>query len=169
MRICISLLLLVACAACSLLSEKMYEGPERSRSELGSLSSIADYPKDQLNLQIIKIDGKDVLGPKTAEFLMSPGTHTVTVRVLKDFKPGFGIGAVSTWKETTGDIKLEVSQGHTYIPNYQLSGDTIRMFFTDAGLNFPQECLPLYRRANEGSNPGFAVYRTPKKCGRTGQ
>jgi hypothetical protein len=140
----------------------MYEGPERSRSELGSLSSIADYPKDRLTLQITKIDGKDVLGPKTAEFLMSPGTYTVTVHVLKDF-------AVSRWEEATGDIKVEVLQGHTYIPNYQLSGNTIRMFFTDAGLDFPQECLPLYRRVNEGSNPGFAVYKTQKKCERTDQ
>jgi hypothetical protein len=115
---------------------------------------------------VTKIDGKDVVGGRTAEFLMAPGTYTVTVDVRKD--QTYNAGKVR-WKEATADVKLEVLQGHTYIPHYELLGDRIRMFFTDMGLNFPQECLPLYRFVNAGGNPGSALYQTQRKCERTDQ
>src|SRR4051812_28200734 len=91
-RVYLSLLLLALCAGCALTSEKLYEGPERSRAELGSLSSVGLYPMDSVALTVIKINGKDVVGGRTAEFLMSPGAYTVTVNLRKDFRPGFGLG-----------------------------------------------------------------------------
>lgn len=147
---------------CSLQNIKVYQGPDRPQSEQIVLSSVGLYLERRLSLTVLEIDGKDVSTGKAASYLLLPGSHEIKIHALKDFVPGFPI---STIKRASIMSRLEARAGHTYIPNAVVDGDRISVIFEDKGLDFPRECLPLYREANNPGGSGLlGLYATDKKC-----
>jgi hypothetical protein len=147
---------------CSLQNIKIYEGPDRPPSEQITLSSVGLYPERRLSLRVLEIDGKEVSTGKAASYLLLPGSYQVKIDALKDFEPGI---AVITFKKALVLSRLEARAGHTYIANAVIDGDRISVFFEDKGLDFPLECLPLYRQVNSPNRSvGLGLYSTDKKC-----
>jgi hypothetical protein len=118
----------------------MYEGDEKSSGQQAVLSSLGLYKDRHLSLTVTSINGISVNQTRTSEFLLLPGSYSVRVQALQDFRPSL---FASTWNAAIMDVQLKAEAGHTYIPQAEIGDKWIRIFFEDLGENFPRECIPL--------------------------
>jgi hypothetical protein len=135
----------VMIAGCGPMPVQMYEGEERPAGEHTVLSSLGVYPERQTTILVQKINGAQPpdIG-RAAEYLLLPGSHSISWEMRSDQRFD---GARLVWKQANGELTLNAVAGHTYIPNAIVSGDRVRVFFEDKGLNYPRDCLPLYTQA----------------------
>ena len=129
-------------SSCSIVPAKMYSDPIHERSKDAVISSLGLYPERKLSLTVVSINGKAVNTTRTAEFLLNPDIYKVTIRVLNDLHAGY---PNVSWKEVTLEAEVNALAGHTYIPNAEISGESVSLKFDDMGMNYPQSCLPLYQ------------------------
>lgn len=166
-RLSIACALITLCCGCSLSSAKTYDGPDLERSDVAILSSVGFYKERKLSLVVWKIDGKSQDNSRTAEFLLLPGAHQVLVDARNDLICGAsGPGLGCSWKEATIEVNLIAEKGHSYIPNAHIEDGLVRIFFVDAGLDFPRDCLPLVRSVNGEYGPAglTSLYSTGGTC-----
>lgn len=131
---------------CALKTEKMYEGETRSTHEQAVLASQGLYPSIGVVLNVVAIDGKKVILNRTADYLLLPGDHTIT---LAEYRPN----------EISIDVKLKAIAGHSYVPQAFVIGDAVNVYLRDLGPNFPRGCMPL-----RVAFPGMADIPVPAGC-----
>ena len=141
-------------AACGPIPVKMYEGPERAAGEQVVLSSLGLFRETKTSIIVARINGEQPpsIG-RAAEYLLLPGTHTISWEVRHDVRPDPLVLGRLTWKQANGEIKLNAVAGHTYIPTAVPSGGVVRVFLEDKGVNYPRDCLPLYTQAQFYGKP----------------
>jgi hypothetical protein len=167
MRLLVVAIAAVLLTACSLQNAKLYDGPDRSPSEVGVISSLGLYGERRLTLAVTAINGQAVDTTRTASFQVLPGSHEVTIHAMKDLNIQLGAMAyTSNYKEANVVVRLNVHAGHSYIPNAVVANGRISVFFEDKGTNYPKECLPLYKFINGANAPlGSGLYSTGERCG----
>ena len=166
MRIFALILLLVALTACAIKNTHLYGSESLSPNDQAVVSAVGVYNEERLGIQITSINGKPVDRSRTASFLLPPGTYEISLHANKNMQVTSGIGGGLGIKleEADGEATITAQRGHTYIPNANVSGKQIQFFFEDKGLNYPTECLPVYKAVNTSSNPGLKLHATGKKC-----
>jgi len=133
-------------SGCGLTTTRLYEGPELKPSEVSVVSSVGIYPERTLVLHVMAIDGNPVDQTRTAEFLVRPGRHEISIEVQKDRKLSMGGGIITdTSMRATISVTLNAMPGHSYIPNARIDGDKAYAALEDAGVGFNRECMPLRR------------------------
>lgn len=137
-------LLLSSCV--SIESVKLYDGPVNAREKDSILSSVGFYPERNLSIAVTAINGVAVNTTKTAEFQITPNAYKVKLRIYPNIKV---INPKVTSEALEQEIELIAEENHTYIPNADITPDgTVKFKFDDAGKNYPQACLPLYKFAS---------------------
>jgi hypothetical protein len=151
----LSIALAFLLAGCAVQNVKLNNGPEKSASELGTISSLGLYPEIKLSLMVTEINGQTVNTTRTASFLVVPGTYRLKIHAMNNLSVGSsptGQGIGVSYNTADKEITLEVKANHTYIPSSFINKDVFNFTFDDKGENFPQACLPLYQ------------FTDPKKC-----
>lgn len=137
--------LMLMLAGCGPAVYKFDEGRLRQNPEHGVVSALGLAPERSLSLQVIYIDDKAVNVTRAAGFQVPVGLHKFMIVAKKDLR--FTSDGGIRWKEAKLERDLQVENGHTYIPVATIEDDTVNVTFRDAGENYPQSCLPLYRHA----------------------
>jgi hypothetical protein len=167
MRLLFALALAGLAWGCAIKNTAMYGGDNLPSDARAVISSLGVHDSKQLRIQVISINGEPVDLLKTASFIVPPGSYQVAVHAVTSVSVTQGAqGLTYSKKSANGEVTVVAQAGHTYIPNGQILGERVRLYFDDAGKNFPTECLPTYVVVNTSSNPGHALYRTDKKCQR---
>lgn len=167
MRIAIFFALALMCSACSLSSVKTYQGKELSRADVAIVSPVGRYPERELMLWVGKIDGETYNLSRAAELQLLSGTHLVNVYVQNQLHCGATlVGLGCRWRDAHVQVTLRAEKGHSYIPDAQVMGNTVRVFFNDVGMNFPHDCMPMMKMVNgEAGSRGLAgIYSDGGKC-----
>lgn len=156
--------LVLACAffiaallsGCALQAVQMYDGNAKTSSEQAVLASQGLYVEKRLALTVVAINGKEVPKNRTADYLLLPGTHVVTLDAYHDQKVE---GLLLTWKRAMIDVKLNAKAGHSYMPQAEIQGDTFEPSFLDLGTSFQRGCMPL-----RVAFPGRSDIPVPASC-----
>lgn len=155
------LLFVFMVSACAVKPYKFYEGEILDSSKHAIISALAERKGIIMSGQITEINGKAVNITNASSHLVLPGTYDLTIRVTADMVAS---GTHVSWKEASLTVSAEVVAGHTYIPRILRKGEEVSVIIEDAGVDFPEECLPLFKQIERSSNPGSAIHRHKKKC-----
>lgn len=129
-------------SGCALQTEKMYQGDRLRSDEEVVLAGQGLFTDRRLSLTVVAIDGQKLSINRTAEFLLAPGRHVVTVAAYHDQRMQ---GNLVTWKQATMDVELYAIAGHSYMPQADINSDLIKAYMLDLGTSFPRGCMPLRR------------------------
>ena len=168
MRDLLAIVAATTLAGCTLkvTNPALYGSDTLAPSQRAVISSLGIHTARDLRIQVTAINGENV-DPNGASFIVPPGSYRITMNAVTGVRVGQSAqGLTYSDKKATGEVSVTVRPGHTYIPNGSVQGDRIRLYFDDAGPDFPTGCLPLYVVINNPVNPGASIYRTDEKCAR---
>jgi len=106
--------LLSSCATRNPVTEKYYDGPDKSLSELAILQSVSP------RIFVEEIDGKTLANLKWAklgvsEALILPGEHTISIYYTH--VKGSKVSTIKNYSDT--ELKFTAKPGHSYIVKYK--------------------------------------------------
>jgi len=148
-------LLLTACAT---QETRLYSGPKKEPNEVGVLSTMSH--ESNVLARIKTINGKEYQGTR-ASYQLIPNDYTIEVLVIAEHKISF---PTITWKQAVITVPLKVEAGHTYIPDVRVQNDQAAVRFTDAGKDYPTECLPAHIATKKSSVAGSSLWALDKAC-----
>lgn len=135
-------------AGCGLKSTQMYQGEELPQDQHAMLSSLGLQPGQKISIQVTKIDGEAVDQERTSEFLLLPGSHTVTFHIMNNYNYKIiGTYLSVSYNQSYIDVDMNFDAGHSYIPRSWIVNDLSYLSIDDKGKGFRKECMPLRRGA----------------------
>lgn len=135
-------ILLTGCAVGPL---KLYEGPERSPS---NVSVVRAWSPSSGNVAVQKIDGNEFQNGRISHLYVLPGEHVLTVRYLSRSGTHFSFSR---------DLKMVAKEGHFYVvsatPDFEKM--TVQFDIEDKGKLYDLNCLipkPFEKNGLQGIN-----------------